>query len=647
MKKQYFLFWSLLVLLLNGFTLAAQLRNLPTYHVDNIPDSLRGKGVQAVLRDYHVALEVRSVEEMKTSMQYAVTVFSEEAFNWTMLHIFYSNKFNKVSDIEGKLYDASGKEIKRLKSNNIQDFSDYLGFNFASDRRHKVAKFETFNYPATFVFSYEMTSSNTMFYPHWNPHLYDNKIPVQNASMTVKTPANNGFRFKSFHLHPPSTSSEADKQVWKWEVKNLKRHIEEPFSPQDSIASPFLLLAPTNFRVESYAGNMTTWKDFGKFLYTLYDKRDEIPENLKKELLNLVADCPDKRCKVERVYDYLQKNSRYVSIQLGIGGWQPILANEVASKKYGDCKALSNFTKGMLKAVGVSSSIVIISGGEDFIPLQRDFPVSTFNHATLCVPMESDTLWLECTSPDDAAGFCGNYTGNRDALVIDEQGGTIAHTKKYDMNDNQQIRNSVFQLNAEGVAHASIQTKRRGILITKFQPYVSQGDKDRRDAYFEGVPFSNFEIKKIDYLYQKTFIPEIAQIVDLQMNTYAKKSGKRLFVPLTLFKPFEFDLARLDSFKNNRMMPVVASAFPFQFIDTSTIELPNGFQVESRPQNIAIESCFGTYKTTIIVEKNKVQYIRNYQENNIVFPRDKYNELLDFYEKIQKADRLKLVLVAQ
>jgi hypothetical protein len=51
--------------------------------------------------------------------------------------------------------------------------------------------------------------------------------------------------------------------------------------------------------------------------------------------------------KAKLIYDYVQQKSRYVSIQVGIGGWKPMDASDVDRLGYGDCKGLTNYTKAL------------------------------------------------------------------------------------------------------------------------------------------------------------------------------------------------------------------------------------------------------------------------------------------------------------
>jgi len=74
-----------------------------------------------------------------------------------------------------------------------------------------------------------------------------------------------------------------------------------------------------------------------------------LPDNIKKEVHELTDNLKDVRQKVYVLYDFLQKNTHYINVSLGIGGWQPFPADYVAIKRYGDCKALSNYMVALLK----------------------------------------------------------------------------------------------------------------------------------------------------------------------------------------------------------------------------------------------------------------------------------------------------------
>ena len=87
---------------------------------------------------------------------------------------------------------------------------------------------------------------------------------------------------------------------------------------------------------------------------------DELPEETKVKIKNLVGNEKDPIKKAKIVYKYVQEKSRYVSIQVGIGGWKPMLANDVDRLGYGDCKALIKLYKSFLNAVDVPSYYTII-----------------------------------------------------------------------------------------------------------------------------------------------------------------------------------------------------------------------------------------------------------------------------------------------
>src|SRR5471030_2459540 len=89
--------------------------------------------------------------------------------------------------------------------------------------------------------------------------------------------------------------------------------------------------------------------------------------------------------KVKFLYEYMQHNVRYVSIQLGIGGLKPFSATFVDQKKYGDCKALSNYMCALLKAVNIPAYYAKVRAGTNEEPCDNSFPFDLSNHIIVCI----------------------------------------------------------------------------------------------------------------------------------------------------------------------------------------------------------------------------------------------------------------------
>ena len=612
------------------------------YAVLNIPDSLKNKNAHVVVRKSDTKIEVVSLTKVNFSKTWAYTILDPKADTYFSRLIAYYDGFSKINKIEGSLYDAAGTQIEKLKKTDITDWLPNDGMSIAHDNRAKFAEFHPTTYPYTVEFTIEKTYTATFFVPDWQPQISP-YMSVENASFSLVSTI--PLRTKQINI-PNKKDNTEQTQNKNWEIKNVTAKRIELFSPEWELQSPNVYVAPTQFEIDGYTGSLNTWEDFGKWGVLLNKDRQNIPEDLANQLKALVADAPNDYEKVRRIYKYLQDNTRYVSIQLGIGGWQPFPAEEVAEKKYGDCKALSNFAHAMLKSVGIDSYYTFIRAGHDAPKMMRDFPSNQFNHAILCVPLKensqhkSDTLWLECTSQTEAFAYQGGFTEDRDALLITPEGGKVVHTTIYEAEDNRIARTAHVVLAEDGTAKAKVRTE-YGALQERSRKFLVEEGKDEQTKFlYKSIPINNVEIIESEMIRHKQRIPYVEEKMTLEIRNCAKRTGKRLFLQPNLFTQQE----TVPTNYGERTQPLVLT---LDWIDTDTIHfvLPEGFVPEAVPNEENIESQFGSYSTKYSIDQKGLTYIRRMEMKKGEFKKESYAKFVEFLEKVQKADKAKLVLV--
>ena len=426
----------------------------------------------ALLKDAHVvkrmeesSLEIVSLTEAVYKHKYALTILDEAGQRHAGIVEQY-DKLQKINTLTGALYDAAGNQLKKVKGKEINDYSAISDISLFEDNRIKVHDFNYGNYPYTVEYEVETEFNNTYGFPDFTPQLYEH-ASVEKSSFTFIMPEGYGLRYKAFNYAtaPVITSTLKGKKVMTWEVKNLPA-ITRPFaSPPWHELTPTVMFAPTEFQLEGFKGDASSWASYGKFQLQLNQNRDVLPPNMLTKVQQLTTGIADPKEKVRKLYEFMQSQTRYISIQLGIGGLQPFEAGFVAQKGYGDCKALSNYMYSLLKAAGIPSYYTTIRAGEstDDLDLMEDFPSHQSNHIVLCVPLAKDTVWLECTSQSKPAGYMGGFTGNRKALAITEEGGKLIATPHYGVNENLQVRKIKSTVDEEGNLSATVYTSSKAM----------------------------------------------------------------------------------------------------------------------------------------------------------------------------------------
>ncbi len=608
------------------------------YSIFEIPDSLK-KNANSVVRVYETIFRVDNNYKTLNTVLYAVTLLNSKALDEAEMRVYYDNN-SSVNYLKFKIYNALGADITRsFKTLEVIDESATSDGTLYSDDRCKVVSPTFAQYPITIEYSYEVKSQVIAYYPSWMPITATN-MSLQEASFTLFVPQSQTPRIKGvYQVSDVVKTSDGTNNCYSWKISNIAAIEDEPFSPPYYEQLPFLLLAPDHIKYNDYNNSFRSWDDFGKFRSYLIHGRDLLPPETLKNVEELVKDCPDKRSKIKKVYKYMQDRTRYVGVQIEIGGWQPFPADYVDKKGYGDCKGLVNYTKALLKSIGIESYYTVVKAGNNSAPLIADFPSEQFNHIILCVPENSDTVWLECTSQRNAFGYLGSFTDNRDALIVSDNGGTLVKTPVYSAEENISTRKVSMVIDDAGDASLKITSVNKALQSEEIQDVIFDSPDDQRKTFLRHVGYSDCMINSLQYQLTGDFIPVGTVEADLFVPAYASKSGNRIFIPIVMPD-------RKISIPQNstpRVNPVVVRS-AFTDCDSIVIRIPDGFSTEFLPGKQNLESRFGKYSLFVELIDNQLHCYRSVVMFANRYNATEYPEFITFLKKIAKADLTKVVL---
>ncbi|HJP64246.1 MAG TPA: DUF3857 domain-containing protein [Mucilaginibacter sp.] len=596
----------------------------------------------AVVRDEEITTEVKEPDNVTMHVKRVITVLNKNGDDKANLNVFYDNLVS-VKYIKGFIYNEFGKVERKISERDFSDEAVNDGFSLFQDDRVKHYSKAVIDYPYTVEFEYELKVKQSLNFQPWEPQ-YQTNVAVEKSIYTfICKPAFN-IRYKEFNL-PSKVAQSANKdggKVYTWTAENLKARRDEPWSPVEDQYRIKLIVAPEKFYYDKHSGSFTNWQQLGKWEYDdLLKSRTDVPEETVQYIKNLTADISDPKLKAKKVYEYMQQKTHYISVQVGIGGFQPFLASDVDKQGYGDCKALVNYTHSLLKVAGIDSWYCVVWGDhEEKKSMLSDFASMQGNHIILCLPFKNDTTWLECTSQHYPFGFLSDFTDDRIVLACTPDGGKLIHTPRYDANDNLIKHNANFVLNEAGELSGEMETVFKGLEYDDRESMIAKAQAERLKDFKRYYPINNIEIKKLDYKQDKSLDPATYENVKLLAREYGALNNGRFYFSLNSIDRVSLGLHQV----RNRVNPVyIPHGYTEQ--DEITYTLPQGFRLDSEPLNISLDKPFGSFTATMTLKGDQLIYKRKFQLKDGIFNKEVYDDILDFYDQVRTADNHNVTLV--
>lgn len=540
------------------------------------------------------------IDKNKISKKYQVEIkiLNKEGERYCNVNIPYSG-ITKISQINASITDCNGNEIKRLRSSDIKSHSEFASFSFYED--DMVNEFTLVHnvYPYILKFSFTEQSKSFISIEDWQPYVFKD-IPTQQAILQLKTDKDYSCHIKVLNNVKNSKAETAKEINYEWSCSYIP--------PKKEILSYFdynkvnrVRIMPDVFNFEKQ-GSFRTWSSFGEWTSKLLEGKMDLTTEQKDKIRNYVSDITDLKEKIKKLYYQLQDETHYINISIKTDGLNPHPASYVATNKYGDCKALSNYFKAVLDAIGIKSYYTLIEADERNIPIDTLFPSPSFNHVILFVPLQTDTIWLDCTSKLPI-GYVGTSIQNRWAFVVDDINSHFVKTPAMQPKNTTVISKMNISLSEIEKAKIECNTNYYGENFENLfycSKYLKSNDVDRfvKERLLNELDLINYQI-----------IPQNkdAQFIALQYKAssqkFIKKYGDDLIVYLIPFKLHRFEKPKDRTFD-------VAIDYPINQLDTICIISPDNLQWSNNIENTEINNRFGRYSVSCKKVNNVIQVVK-------------------------------------
>ncbi len=563
------------------------------------------------------------------------------------------NSEQKVGSMHGWCIPKQGKDYE-VKDKDVVEISGAASWELASDRKFKTLKIPDGEPGNVVGYEIEYQARPFVLEDEW---YFQGTIPVKEARYTLQMPP--GWEYSAVWMnHVKVEPKPSGNNFWQWVVTDVPAiQRERRMPPFGAVAGRMVVavLAPG-----AHKNGFLSWDDMGKWQRDLANgRRDSSPE-IRQKFAQLTAGETTPQQKLQSISAFIQKEIRYVAIELGIGGWQPHSASDVFNHRYGDCKDKATLLSSMLKLADIDSYYLFINTRRGAVEPQTP-PERIFDHAILAIKLPEqvhDPRFMAVMDhpklgrllifdPTDEKTAIGGLDGDLQAnyaFLVTPDGGELIRTPQLPTASNGISHTGHFTLDPNGTLKGDVSVMRKGDFATgeRYAQISVSNSKDRVKRIEQEVSPSigMFEITKAQMLNLDATDQPFGYTFSLVASSYAKPAGNLLTVRPRVMGVRSSDIME-D--KEPRKFPVVFAG-PERDVDTYEISLPAGFEVDDLPAPIDVDFSFASYHSKTEKEGDMLVYHRVFEVKELSVPLEKLDELKKFYRIIASDERSTAVL---
>ncbi len=621
------------------------LRALARAALPNYPEDTKA----VMLLDEQVTT-VKKTGEFKTLHRRAYKILRPEGKTYGRVVVHFDNE-TRLSRLKGWSIPARGKQYEVKEKDAVE--TSLFTATFYQDTRYKVLTIPAAEPGSVIGYEYEQKRRPWILQEIWR---FQSSIPVRKARFALELPAD--WEFQTHWINHPAAEPQATgKRRWVWEVANIPAIEREPSMPPWRATAGWLAVSffPRQefLRVKSHG----SWRDVGRWYGQLASGRRRATPEIQQKVAELTAAEPALLDKLKALAAFVQRQVRYVAIEIGIGGYQPHAAREVFANLYGDCKDKVTLLSAMLRQIGFESHYVLVHSSRGVVV--PHFPSAlSFNHVILAIQLPEHVppdlyalqnherlgrmLFFDPTDRLTPLGYLPPTLQANYGLLVAGDGGELVELPLLPPPTNRLLRIAKMELNPTGRLDGAVREVRWGAPAASRRAHLLGAQLSERRNVLENFlsnSLGGFALQGAEVENLEDFDETLVLSYRFVATNYAQAAGDLLLVRPCVLGQKGWDLLE----GKERKHPV---EFPNTTLESDSYEiaLPEGYEVDELPPAVEIDSPLGAYRSQVEVEGNVLRYRRSYEIRDVLVGRERLDELKKFFRRVAADERNVAVL---
>ena len=384
-------------------------------------------------------------------------IFNQRAHDKAEISIPFNAVTEKITNVHARTIKPNGT-VLTAAGGDIHTSAPYSAFAMYDDAKVTGISMPGVEDGAIIDYVYTRTTTKS-FLPNQYSETWtfrDGVDPVKVSKMTLTAPATMKIstlpRNTSGMTTTEMPSADGTRKTYVWKMANIGTIVPEPAMPPSYTFIPSVEIS-----------TIPSWQTIAHWYQGLASTRMVVSPEIKDEVKTLTAGKTSDTEKARAIYYWVEGQTRYVALELGLSAFQPHPAADVCRNRYGDCKDMATLLLTMLHEAGIKSAWPVLLGADSQMPVESYLAApSFFNHAIVRADIDGKPYWFDSTAAMCPFGQIPGGDRGVHAFVIRDGIGAFEIIPVGAPEENCETTTTKVDLHADGSAECSTQVELSG-----------------------------------------------------------------------------------------------------------------------------------------------------------------------------------------